>query len=82
MYWEYVILIYSEGMSEEEFFSVEPIEDIPLPSLASISASAESFPGLDDSVDIVTGMGTLQLRDLSPCLNTWPVNLAYIILWH
>ncbi|XP_048747154.1 uncharacterized protein LOC125659515 isoform X2 [Ostrea edulis] len=63
-------LIEPEGMSEEEFFSVEPIEDIPLPSLASISASAESFPGLDDSVDIVTGMGTLQLRDLSPCLNT------------
>ncbi|XP_061171488.1 uncharacterized protein LOC133181001 [Saccostrea echinata] len=57
-------------MSEEEFLSVEPLEEIPLPTLASISAGAESFPGLDDSVDIVTSMGTLQLHDLSPVLNT------------
>ncbi|XP_062604631.1 uncharacterized protein LOC134266403 [Saccostrea cucullata] len=57
-------------MSEEEFLSVEPLEEIPLPTLASISAGVESFPGLDDSVDIVTSMGTLQLHDLSPVLNT------------
>jgi hypothetical protein len=65
-----IFFIHLEGMSEEDFLHVEPLEDVPLPSLASISASTEFFPSLDDSIDVVTKMGTLQLRDLSPCLNT------------
>lgn len=57
-------------MADEDFLALEPLEDIPLPSMASISACDSSFPGLDDSVDIVSSMGTLQLRDLSPLQKT------------
>lgn len=57
-------------MADEDFLALEPLEDIPLPSMASISACDSSFPGLDDSVDIVSSMGTLQLCELSPLQKT------------
>lgn len=63
-------LSYLSVMADEDFLALEPLEDIPLPSMASISACDSSFPGLDDSVDIVSSMGTLQLCELSPLQKT------------